>query len=268
MKKIRSKIFETNSSSSHSISIVECDEEFYDTIYPDEKGIIFLGGEEFDWEWERYTDALTKATYCAQDCWHDPDKRDMLIEVLQEQTGAITIEFDDSGYIDHQSSGTSHDAFISKQSLKDFIFNPKSILFTGNDNSDAPSNFYDPVDAVYDKKLVIEGLKGYTLIYQGMSEDILSENITKMMRDHPLTSGPYNPYILGYEKEYSFYDYNIADINGKEYNSLSKVSQGILVLFKTTVVRDNNGYWIGRKVHGTKEIKYDILPNDDSDQIQ
>jgi len=264
MKKIRSKVFETNSSSSHSISIVEGEEGFYDTIYPDEKGIIILGGEEFGWEWEKYTCALTKATYCAQDCWHDPDKRDMLIEVLQEQTGAITIEFDYSGYIDHQSNGTSHDAFVNKQSLKDFIFNPKSILFTGNDNSDAPPNFYDPIDAVYDKKLVIEGLKDYSLIYQGMSEDILSENISKMMYDHPLTINSYNSKTREYYKEYSYFDSNVKDIRGREYNSLSKVSQGVLVLFKTSVIRDDDGSYEGIEVHETKEIKYDIIPNDNS----
>lgn len=264
MKKIRRKVFETNSSSSHSISIVECEEELYDTIYPDEKGVIFLGGQEFGWEWERYTDAETKANYCAIDCWDDVDRREMLIELLQEHTGAITIEFDDSGYIDHQSSGTSSDAFFDKQSLKDFIFNPKSILFTGNDNGEAPSNFYDPVDAVYDKKLVIEGLDDYILIYQGMSEEILTENIVRMMREHPLTSGKWNRSIGDYDHEYSFYGYNVSGIDGRDYNSLSKVSQGILVLFKVNVLRDDNGYWKGVKVLGTKEIKYDIVPNNNS----
>jgi len=267
MKKIRSKVFETNSSSSHSISIVEGEDEFYDTIYPDEKGIITLGGMEFGWEWERYTDVFTKASYCAQDCWNDPHRKSMLIELLQEHTGAVAIEFDDSGYIDHDSAGTTHYAFVCKDTLKDFIFNPKSILFTGNDNSEAPPNFYDPVDAVYDKKLVIDGLESYTLIYQGMSEDTLTDNINKMMAEHPLTSRTYNSKTREYDHQYSYFECNVKSIDGKEYNSLSKVSQGILTLFKTTVVRNDDGFFKGIKVHETKEIKYDILPNDNSDQI-
>ncbi|MDG1950397.1 MAG: hypothetical protein P8J32_06325, partial [bacterium] len=47
--------------------------------------------------------------------------------------------------------------FASKETLRNFIFNMNSVLFTGNDNSSAPINFYvaDPVKMKF--KLVAEG---------------------------------------------------------------------------------------------------------------
>ena len=45
-KLIRSGVFETNSSSSHSVSVANETKEFVlDTIYPDQDGIIELRGE-------------------------------------------------------------------------------------------------------------------------------------------------------------------------------------------------------------------------------
>ncbi len=64
---IRQQVFETNSSSTHSISIAENSAEFElimdNTLIPDNHGYIRLNGGEFGWEWRRYNDALTKANY-------------------------------------------------------------------------------------------------------------------------------------------------------------------------------------------------------------
>lgn len=66
MKKIiRSNVFETNSSSCHSISIQKCEATLYSRLYPNEDGLIELIGGEFGWGYDKYTDALTKANYVA-----------------------------------------------------------------------------------------------------------------------------------------------------------------------------------------------------------
>lgn len=137
MIKIRHAVFETNSSSTHSISISQpfCLKMMSDTIFPDSEGKIFLSGGEFGWEEESFTDALTKANYCAVDVQNDPAKLAMLTRVIAWHTGAkeIVYRLGDS-YIDHQSCGTSKEAFQDEYSLRSFIFNPNSELRTDNDN--------------------------------------------------------------------------------------------------------------------------------------
>lgn len=141
-KQVRQNVFETNSSSSHSISIEPSSDGLYDTIIPDEEGNVILCGGEFGWEIEEYTDALTKANYCAVDQLNDDSKIEMLKEVIKEQTGCndVIINFSDEwnkanySYIDHASRGTTNEAFYSKEDLRNFIFSKNSILYTDNDN--------------------------------------------------------------------------------------------------------------------------------------
>ena len=134
MEKVRRQVFETNSSSSHSISIADKNAWDYETIHPDEYGIITLGFGYFNFGYESYNDAEIKANYCAIDVSHDFEKFEMLKKVICEHTGAKYVAMDDSGYIDHQSRGTSFPAFESEETLKEFIFNPMSQLIIDNDN--------------------------------------------------------------------------------------------------------------------------------------
>jgi len=141
MKNIRRNVFETNSSSSHSISISTKD-NLFDDLEQDENGVITLNGGEFGWSGGDFFDAETKANYCAVDCYDNPEEKEMLISVIKEHTGCkevvININTDwNSGnysYIDHQSQGTSQDAFQSRNTLKRFLFNPESYLTLDNDN--------------------------------------------------------------------------------------------------------------------------------------
>ncbi len=149
MKLVRKGVFETNSSSCHSISIVG-NSNILDKLYPNEEGNIIVKGGEFGWEIQNYNDPETKLSYCAQDIvqtsyppkdtieWKSEEKRDMLIKVIKDQTGCNEVIFDahslNDGYIDHQSSGTTDEAFFSEENLKTFIFNPSSSLHTDNDN--------------------------------------------------------------------------------------------------------------------------------------
>lgn len=151
MKVIRHGLFETNSSSTHSISI--SDKAGVLDILPVEAGVCKVYPGEFGWEEDTYHGAVIKASYCLTHAKSRPEyglgdgerELQMLEEVIKENTGAEKVEFvpnDDGfhpwGYIDHQSiecdGGAGEPAFASKESLKSFIFNPDSWLKIDNDN--------------------------------------------------------------------------------------------------------------------------------------
>ncbi len=158
MIQIRKGVFETNSSSTHSITISLDNSELMDTIKLDTDNNITLKGGEFGWGWKKYNDALTKANYCVQDGFD----RELLSEVIKEQTGAENVFFSeidiDEGYIDHQSTNTTF-KIKNKEELRQFIFNPKSWLYIGNNNNYAPFNFFDNPDVIYTHKIFIERFK-------------------------------------------------------------------------------------------------------------
>ncbi len=123
MKVTRNKVFETNSSSTHSLSIAGG--EYKAEAFPIDNGICRVHPGEFGWD------------VCTQ----------MLINVLKAETGCevefVPIprtewSFYEWGYIDHQSHFGGSDAcgcaFESEGKLRDFIFNHESILMTDNDN--------------------------------------------------------------------------------------------------------------------------------------
>lgn len=137
MKHIRKSVFETNSSSSHSITI-NSSATNYTSISPDADGIITIDtkGYDFGWGYEDYNDFHSKACYCAIDQQNTESNLVMLQKVIMEHTGAkeVKLRIDPNSYIDHQSYGTSSDAFESEQTLKDFLFSKNSILIIDNDN--------------------------------------------------------------------------------------------------------------------------------------
>ena len=150
MKKIRNAVFETNSSSSHSISVseVNSDELMDNVMVMDENDNVVVEPGEFGWEEEVYTDSVTKAsymlTYVKNYCGDkEAEFEGMLKEVIKEQTGCNDVIFNETddkwykfGYIDHQSSSDNqlHWVFEDKETLRQFIFNRESILETDNDN--------------------------------------------------------------------------------------------------------------------------------------
>lgn len=160
---IRYNIFETNSSSSHSLTIAEYKEgQLLDTLYPDygTTDTLTVGSDEFGWDWATFDDAATKLSYCAiyvRD-WVEGDDQpkffDILTKVIQEHTGIKNIIYpyekgdytDYTGYIDHQSveDRDLDYLFENPELLRQFIFNPESTLRTGNDNE------YDPLKGDYD----------------------------------------------------------------------------------------------------------------------
>jgi len=177
-RKIRQGVFETNSSSTHSVSIADSSKDFLmDTsLLPDQNGIVELTGGEFGWDFSKYNDAETKANYMAIYSRDDEEKRQMLIDVIKKQTGAdvVVCKIGES-YIDHQSdageNGYTRKAgkgFDSEETLRQFIFNKNSWLFTGNDNSSPDQNFYDVPEFKNGK--IIKPTYKYELKIQGLDK--------------------------------------------------------------------------------------------------
>lgn len=143
MQVIRAGVFETNSSSTHSISIAGKTDTL-DT-FPLDNDICKVHPGEFGWEEETHHSASMKASYCLtflKSCSEERQEHlsQMLKEVLKNETGKVvefvsaSDEFYKWGYIDHQSDFVCAEAFESKENLRNFIFNPESWLRTDNDN--------------------------------------------------------------------------------------------------------------------------------------
>lgn len=184
MKKlIRKGVYETNSSSSHSISIASEDKQFVmDVIYPNQDGIVTLIGGEFGWDWFKHNDAETKANYAAQSFNNDDNSLELLKEVIMEQTGAENVIFQnlDNGYIDHDSYGIVPK---TKDDLRNFIFNKNSWLFGGNDNESVAPDFYI-VSEYRDGKMIKPKFK-YSLCVDGLQQTIkfLEKPTDEKLRD-------------------------------------------------------------------------------------
>jgi hypothetical protein len=192
---IRKGVFETNSSSSHSIAIATEDKEFVlDTIYPDQNGIITIHGDEYGWEWFKHNDSQTKASYAAQSFANDDFQLDILKEVIIEQTGATDVVFEglNDGYIDHDSYGIVP---TSKEELRNLIFNKNSWLFGGNDNSSPDPTFYHVpeikdgkiIQPVYKYELSVEGIKKTTKYLTKPTDDELNDGIDSILEDSIMT---------------------------------------------------------------------------------
>jgi hypothetical protein len=202
MRTIRKSIFETNSSSTHSLSL-EMGLE-WDTITPEADGVIRFYGMDFGWEWQAYNDAYTKAEYCLA----DGIDREKIREIVEDFTGCpVEFMFNeddwDVSHIDHESVGTARRSLHSTNDLRNFIFNKSSMLFTGNDNGEPPANFYDPPGTVYKWELHFDDMM--FKFVEGPSKvgilEIISENLY-----HPKTFAE-----VDFEKsQYSYYNYDAA----------------------------------------------------------
>ena len=156
MKKIRLKVFETNSSSLHSITVsAQKPNEHPDSIH-------FQCGE-FGWEVETYTDFETKASYLwtavvhifgeyvgSENGYYKLDSEDYRavrekIRKACEDYGVKNITFQetfhkrgwsgDVGYIDHTPDQDFVDELLeSEDRIQRYLFCNDSCVATGNDN--------------------------------------------------------------------------------------------------------------------------------------
>jgi hypothetical protein len=149
MKQIRKNVFETNSSSTHSICIANTS----DLIIPNE--IEFKFGE-FGWEIDKLSSIEEKASYLytALYAFDELDYIDELKQIFIDK--GITTTFDDPndvdcGYIDHYSELSDFIKNIKNNEnvLFEYLFSPLSFVLTGNDNDDYDVDInvdYDHID--------------------------------------------------------------------------------------------------------------------------
>lgn len=160
---IRNQVFETNSSSSHSITVSGT--EATDFGLPRETlraGIIQIEcHSDFGWTWEEHHATTDKIAYMLMQCDPNGFNREVesdediipslvernenarwLVDVIQKVTGC-TLEFRAGTWagIDHQSHGEGTELFSDEAEMRRFLFSPSSYLQTGNDNSD-PYDYY------------------------------------------------------------------------------------------------------------------------------
>ena len=164
-------LIETNSSSSHAVSICmdeksnlkRGDADFDLDIRNDVLYVPIRDGE-FGWEYEKSNSCLTKLQYvCAfffnsysplsgqktQKILEKKLKRILGVKAVVFEWVENYVENKDQDYlecpqIDHNSySEMKAEILENDDTLKNFILNPKSWFFGGNDNSDAPPGFYD-----------------------------------------------------------------------------------------------------------------------------
>jgi hypothetical protein len=132
MKKqnIRHGVFETNSSSTHSICIPKED----NLKFPD--SVEFYGGE-FGWEDDRLGSIEEKASYLYTGLACNGRHKDIVrIKNILEEKGVKVILGDSGGYVDHDDELSEFlDGVMSDEGkLLRFLFSPLAFILTGNDN--------------------------------------------------------------------------------------------------------------------------------------
>lgn len=143
MRRIRNKVFETNSSSSHSIVIGN--DENDDVVLPIK--VIPMWQREFDWEWDVWNSIEEKLAYMIRALviydYHDEDSLKEKIKPIQNNLHSIGIDFDmptyeefEEGYLDHPENYHDEMEYIysDNELLLKFLLNEDSYVRGGNDN--------------------------------------------------------------------------------------------------------------------------------------
>lgn len=152
MKTIRRSVFETNSSSTHSISIIGKDNYQYpkqNTIHC-EFGEYGWGYDKLNTVYEKLSYVLTMIQYKIGTSENLEEVQESLYyqwlsEMIKEHTGStleVSITGDkyyDIGYIDHQSTDTLDEYWSDieeefKSNMREIIFNDKYQIVIDNDN--------------------------------------------------------------------------------------------------------------------------------------
>ena len=140
MVKIRRGMFETNSSSTHTIIVTDRKTE--------PGNLVDFAIGEFGWRFEKLTSIDEKASYLytmaceclGEDVYHR--LYDMLIKYGVECSCSVPARFDqyglDNGYVDHAGANDAM-AFVNRMlshehALIKYLFSDESFVITGNDN--------------------------------------------------------------------------------------------------------------------------------------
>jgi len=147
-RQIRKSVFETNSSSIHSI-IISNDFPTKSEI----PSVLHFCRDEFGWEWAIYNNCAKKANYlyeCLIDLYYDwkdgsKTKLEQVCNQIKDALSMYGIECDfeevtaknwDDGYVDHGEENKELVEYLlsDPKNLIRFLFNYDSCISTGNDN--------------------------------------------------------------------------------------------------------------------------------------
>lgn len=141
---IRNNVFETNSSSVHTISISNSSPQSIDNY-------IFFDRGEYGWEWEIYNSCQDKANYlyeCMIDLFYHNNSLEEKCDRIREELALYEVDCDFAkvngdnvfdGYVDHGSQNEELVNYLldNPDKLIDYLFNDTSYIATGNDNVDS-----------------------------------------------------------------------------------------------------------------------------------
>ena len=160
MIQIRKNVFETNSSSTHSLVISKKDREYNYALPIEDDGTLIIPFGEFGWGPEILAAPIEKLSYLITDrsgLYDIPEELknesdEAIYDYIMEESEAIRdivevvksccpevkevrFELGDSwnpfGYVDHQSHGTSYEEDLS---IEEIAFSNKVIIMIANDN--------------------------------------------------------------------------------------------------------------------------------------
>lgn len=166
-KQVRKCIFETNSSSTHSIVVGNNGEDIYSGL----PGVLEFHGGEFGWEHRLYTDTQTKADYLFTSLLYmdDPyvwmerikeilgkwDVEAVFDELEEKQYSDGSVYYEVKGafcYVDH---GGGNIDFVKKvcddeANLMNYLFSEGSYIETSNDNDDYEGLGEEPKNVLFE----------------------------------------------------------------------------------------------------------------------
>lgn len=141
MKKIRKNVFETNSSSSHSISIENRDEYYKPTNEYFETTISY---GEYGWGYKKLNTIREKLEYIITATQYYDAAEELYLKWIKEvyenyTNNTLKINDHYKGFIDHQSQHKLDEYFVNneeefKENMKEIIFNKKYSIIIDNDN--------------------------------------------------------------------------------------------------------------------------------------
>lgn len=145
MRKIRTGIFETNSSSVHCICIANSGENDFT------RTVLRCETDEFGWEYGMYSDVYSKADYLITMIYcykHSDEYLEKLRSILLEHGIELAEKETSSYYIDHcgEWDNTLDELLNNEELLMSFLFNPKSYIETTNDNDGSVDELYEDVE--------------------------------------------------------------------------------------------------------------------------
>jgi len=148
---IRRSVFETNSSSMHSLAMVGKDRM---GIYKFGKSVT-VSSDEYGWSGDNLSSPLEKLNYIATMIQYKDSSEEIaesrffqwLSEMFKDYTGSELVyepydkndEWYKDGYIDHQSTDILDDVWSEnkeefKNNMRDIVFNDKYFIIIDNDN--------------------------------------------------------------------------------------------------------------------------------------